>query len=211
MISLYTTTLSANGRKPLAVSHHLGLEPRVHLINVYRGEGRAAAYLALNPQGKVPTLVDGDLVLWESNAIIQYLAEAYGDHALWSRDPKRRADLNRWLFWESSHWQPTLTQILRPVVAQRLALGDTGGAPATADWSVPAFQELARLLDVQLLVRPYLGGEHLTLADFSIAGMMTYARIASFPFDAYTGIAAWFERIEALPAWQATQDPLWVP
>ena len=210
MATLYTTPLSANGRKPLAVSRHLALTIDVQQVNVYRGEGRATAYLALNPQGKVPTLVDGDVVLWESNAILQYLAEAYGDYVLWSREPKRRADLSRWMFWESAHWQPTLTQVLTPVVAQRLALGDTG-LSVRADWNLPAFQDLARLLDVQLLVRPFVGGEDLTIADFSIAGMMTYARIASFPFDVYTGIAAWYERIEALPAWQATQDPLWVP
>src|SRR6185503_9506677 len=190
MATLYTTPLSANGRKPLAVSRQLALSIELQTVNVYRGEGRAAAYLALNTQGKVPTLVDGDLVLWESNAILQYLAEAYGDYALWSRSPKRRADLTRWLFWESAHWQPTLTQVLTPVVAQRLALGDTG-LSASANWSLPAFQDLARLLDVQLLGRPFVGGDELTIADFSIAGMMTYARIGSFPFDVYTGIAAW--------------------
>lgn len=209
MVTLYTTPLSANGRKPLAVSHQLGLMPEVKLVNVYRGEGRAEAYLALNPQGKVPTLVDGDLVLWESNAILQYLAEAYGDFALWSREPKRRADLSRWLFWEASQWQPTLTQVLAPVVAQRLGVGG-GSAPARADWSSASFQSLAKLLDAQLHRRPFIGGEELTLADFSVAGMMTYARIASFPFDAYPNVAGWYGRIEALPAWQSTRDPLWV-
>ena len=91
MLILYATPLSANGRKALAVSQHLELTPQVVLINVYRGEGRAVEYLAVNPQGKVPSLVDGNLMLWESNAILQYLAEAHGDYRLWSRDPRRRA------------------------------------------------------------------------------------------------------------------------
>lgn len=89
MLTLYTTPLSANGRKVLAVSHHLGLDPTVELIDVYKGEGRRPAYLALNPWGKIPTLVDDDFTLWESNAILQYLSEAYGDFKLSSRAPQR--------------------------------------------------------------------------------------------------------------------------
>jgi glutathione S-transferase len=208
MVTLYTTPLSANGRKALAVSLQLGLDPKVMLVNVYKGEGRATDYLSVNPQGKVPSLVDGSLMLWESNAILIYLAEAYGDSKLWSTDPKRRADLSRWLFWESSHWQPTLTEVLRPVVAQKLGLAPTE-PKAQADYDSPAFQSVAGLLDVQLSDRPYVGGRELTIADFSIAGMMTYARACDFPFDRYANIAKWYSHIEALPAWKNTASAPW--
>jgi glutathione S-transferase len=208
MVTLYTTPLSANGRKTLAVCLRLGLDPKVMLINVYKGEGRAADYLTVNPQGKVPSLVDGSLMLWESNAIMQYLAEAYGDYQLWSKDPKRRADLSRWLFWESSHWQPTLTEVMRPVVAQKLGLAPAS-PKARANWSDPQFQNVAGLLDVQLSDRPFIGGAELTIADFALAGMMTYARACEFPFDVYPNIAKWYARIEALPAWQQTASAPW--
>ena len=89
MFTLYTTPLSANGRKVLAVSHHLGLTPEIRLVNVYRGEGRSAKYLAINPSGKIPTLVDGEFTLYESNAILQYLSEAHGEYRLWSREPRQ--------------------------------------------------------------------------------------------------------------------------
>jgi|SRR5271157_435630 len=89
MVALYTTPLSANGRKVLAVSHHLGLAPEIRLVNVYRGEGRSAKYLAINPSGKIPTLVDGEFTLYESNAILQYLSEAHGEYRLWSREPRQ--------------------------------------------------------------------------------------------------------------------------
>ena len=208
MLILYATPLSANGRKALAVSRHLGLSPEIVLVNVYRGEGRAAEYLAVHPQGKVPSLVDGNLMLWESNAILQYLAEAHGDYKLWSRDPRRRADLSRWLFWEASQWQPALTPVLRAVVAQKLGL--TPAEPkARADYEDPTFRSLAQLLDSQLAIGPFIGGDEITIADFSIAGMMTYARAARFPFDVYTNIARWYARIEALPAWQATAEGPW--
>jgi len=208
MVTLYTTPLSANGRKALAVSLQLGLDPKVMLVNVYKGEGRAADYLTVNPQGKVPSLVDGGLMLWESNAILIYLAEAYGESKLWAADPKRRADLSRWLFWESSHWQPTLTEVLRPAVAQKLGLAPAS-PKARADYDSPAFQNVAGLLDVQLSDRPYVGGKELTIADFSIAGMMTYARACEFPFDRYTNIAKWYSHIEDLPAWKATASAPW--
>ncbi len=137
MLTLYTTPLSANGRKVLAVSRQLGLAPKVEVVDVYRGEGQAAAYRSRNPFGKIPTLVEGDFTLWESNAILQYLSEAHGDLRLWGRDPKRRADVSRWLFWESSAWQPACSAVLAPRVAQLLfpesAPGD-GRIEATEAW-----------------------------------------------------------------------------
>jgi glutathione S-transferase len=208
MVTLYSTPLSANGRKALAVSLQLGLDPKVIVVNVYKGEGRASDYLSVNPQGKVPSLVDGSLMLWESNAILQYLAEAYGGGKLWSDEPKRRADLSRWLFWESSHWQPTLSNVMRPVVAQKLNLAPAS-PKARAAWDDAQFCNLAELLDMQLSDRPFVGGSELTIADFSIAGMMTYARACEFPFATYPHIAKWYARIEALPAWQQTATALW--
>ena len=208
MVTLYSTPLSANGRKVLAASLHLGIDPKVIVVNVYKGEGRASDYLTVNPQGKVPSLVDGSLMLWESNAILQYLAEAYGGNKLWSDEPKRRADLSRWLFWESSHWQPTLTTVMRPVVAQKLNLAPAS-PKARAAWDDPQFRSLAELLDMQLSDRPFIGGTELTIADFSIAGMMTYARACDFPFATYSNIAKWYARIEALPAWQQTATAPW--
>ena len=88
MLKIYATPLSANGRKVLAVSRHLGLNADIHEVNVYRGEGRTPQYLAINPSGKIPTLIDGEFVLTESNAILLYLAEAHGANRLWSRDRK---------------------------------------------------------------------------------------------------------------------------
>jgi len=209
MLTLYTTPLSANGRKVLAVSHHLGLAPAVRLINVYQGEGRTPAYLAIHPLGKVPTLVDGDLTLWESNAILVYLAEAYGDFRLWSRDPKRRADLSRWLFWESAHWQPALHPVLADYVRQQLRVPPVPPAPVEVQWGNKQFQGLARLLEAHLSGRRYLGGDDITLADFAVAAMMMYGRGAGFPFALFPHLGAWYERIEGTEAWRATAAGPW--
>jgi len=205
MPTLYTTPLSANGRKPLAVVRHLGLAVEVETIDVYRGAGRAPEYLAVQPAGKIPALVDGDFTLWESNAILLYLAEAHGAGALWSDDARERADIARWLFWEASQWQPALIAVLAPFVGHALGLGPA----AVVDWSSARLQALAQLADTHLAGRSFFVGERLTIADLSVAGMMTYARAAAFPWDSYPGLAAWYARIERLEGWRATAVETW--
>src|ERR1700733_13081565 len=106
MLKIYATTLSANGRKVLAVSRQLGLNPQIHDVNVYRGEGRTAQYLDINPSGQIQTLIDGECVLSEPNSILLYLAEARGANRLWSSDSKQRGRIAQWLFWESALWSP---------------------------------------------------------------------------------------------------------
>src|SRR6185369_7911270 len=118
--TLYATPISANGRKVLAAARHLRVPVHVSLVNVYKGDGQIASYRAINPSGRIPTLVDGDFVLWESNAILVYLSECCGDFDLSSRNHQRRADILRWMFWESSHWQPALSRFLAPTVRQIL-------------------------------------------------------------------------------------------
>jgi glutathione S-transferase len=207
--TLYTTPLSANGRKVLAVSRELELDPEIRLVNVYKGEGRSPAFVAINPLGKIPALVEGDFTLWESNAILVYLSERHGDHRLYSRDPRERADILRWLFWESSLWQPALSALLAPTVGHRL-LPSIVPAPASApDWKTAALVPLLALLESQLATRAFLIGTTPTLADFSVAGMTTYFRHAAFPFAAHPRIRDWCDRLDALDSWRASADPLW--
>jgi glutathione S-transferase len=209
MLTLYSTPLSANGRKVLAVSRQLELQPDIRLVNVYRGGGRTAEYLAINPTGKIPTLVDGDLTLYESNAILQYLCEAHGDFRLWSRDFKARARIARWLYWESAHWQPMLARILSPCVGHRL-LPDVVPRPSISpDWDTAELRPLLTELNAALIYSSFLVGEEVTIADFAVAGMVTYFPVAGFPFERHSRITDWYGRIEGLSGWRETQDSLW--
>jgi len=210
MLTLYTTPLSANGRKALAVCRHLGIEAEIKIVDVYKGQGHAPEYLSINPWGKIPALVDGDFTLWESNAILQYLSEAHGDCRLWSKDPRRRADISRWMFWESSHWQPALIAVLAPFVGQ-LLLSPQAAAPTSTDvrWNDERLQPLLTFLDQHLRRRPFLCGDELTLADFSVGAMMMYTRPAGFPFSLYAGIGAWYACIESTAAWKETAAGPW--
>ncbi len=209
MLTVYSTPVSSNGRKVLAAIDHLGLEHDYREVDVYAGDGRAPEYLALNPFGKVPTLVDGDFVLYESNAILQYLSEVHGDHRLFSPDPGVRADIGRWLFWEAAHWQPAWTVVMTPLAGHKLRPDLFPPPEAAPDWEHSKLAPLLAFVEGWVQRRTWLVDERLTLADLSVGAMMTYAHVGGFPFTRYPALAAWYKRVEQLPAWRATRCPLW--
>jgi glutathione S-transferase len=208
-LKIYATPLSANGRKVLAVCRYLELKPEIYDINVYRGEGRTPKYLAINPSGKIPTLVDGEFVLSESNAILLYLAEARGANRLWSSESQQRGRIAQWLFWESAHWQPTLIAFLAELVGHRLLPERIPSPPHAPDWSSALVQPVLNTLEAGLSANAFLAGSEETVADFAVAGMTTYFRAAAFPFQRFPRIAAWTARIESFDSWRSTQSPLW--
>lgn len=208
MLKVYATPLSANGRKVLAVCRQLKLNPEIHEVNVYRGEGRSAQYLAINSSGKIPALIDGEFMLAESNAILLYLAEAHGGDQCWSSDAKQRGRIAQWLFWESAHWQPTLIAFLSEVVGHRL-LPERVPRPHAPDWSSALVQPILKTLETALGSAAFLTGPAVTIADFSVAGMTTYFKAAAFPFQSFPKISGWYARIEALESWRGTLSPVW--
>jgi glutathione S-transferase len=208
-LKIYATPLSANGRKVLAVCRHLGLNPEIHDVNVYRGEGRAPQYLAINPSGKIPTLVDGEFVLSESNAILLYLAEAHGAGRLCSGESKQRGRIAQWLFWYSAPWQPTLIAFLSELVGHRLLPERVPKPRDPLDWSSAVVQPVLKTLETGLSASAFLTGSEVTIADFAVAGMMTYSRAADFPFQRLPKIADWYARMESFDAWRDTESPTW--
>jgi glutathione S-transferase len=102
-MKLYGFPISPNTWKVRAVAAHIGIVIDNQLVDLSRGEQRTPDYLALNPTGRTPTLVDGEFVLWESNAIMQYFASGK-PNALWPDDARTRADIARWQSWQLEHW-----------------------------------------------------------------------------------------------------------
>jgi glutathione S-transferase len=193
----------------LAVCRQLELNAEIHEVNVYRGEGRNPAYLAINPSGKIPSLIDGEFMLAESNAILLYLAEAHGGNQLWSSDAKQRGRIAQWLFWESAHWQPTLIAFLSEVVGHRLLPERIPRPRHTPDWSSALVQPILKTLESALGRAAFLAGPSATIADFSVAGMTTYFKAAAFPFQRFPKISGWYAQIEALESWRGTLSPVW--
>ncbi len=210
VLTLYTASFSSNGRKAVALLRQLGVAAEIVEVNVYRGEGRAPSFLALNPFGKVPTLVDGELTLTESNAILVYLAEAYGRSRFFARTAGGRAEILRWMFWESAHWQPTLTQVLRLHAGHIMVPSLIGPPSGEPQWSASELVALLRQLERRLAISAHLAGDEPTLADFSVAAMTIYFRRLGFPFASYPALAAWYARVHGLSGWRSTSEEPWL-
>jgi glutathione S-transferase len=156
-----------------------------------------------SPSGKVPALRDGDLMLWESNAICQYLADRAGDASFFPADPKIRADISRWLFWEAGTWSPVIDVFTHENVRKPM-LGIGTPDPTRLTDAEERIRPLAQLLNDRLAGRKFLLGGDVTLADFVIAGAATYMDRGKIPIGDYPNIKTWWNRLNAIEAWSGT-------
>jgi len=201
-MKLYGFPPSPNTWKVRAVAAHLGLPLEFELVDLTKGQQRTPDYLMLNPTGRTPVLVDGDFTLWESNAILQYLASRT-TNALWPNDARLRTDIMRWQSWHLQHWSRGVnTLILENLVKKIMNIGTP--EPAAVDKGIECFNREARVLDAHLAKQSYLVGTGLTLADFSVAAPLFYAKEAELPLASHPQLRDWFARISALPAWRDT-------
>jgi glutathione S-transferase len=134
------------------------------------GKNHESDYLAMNPNGRVPTLVDGDFVLWESNSIMRYLALTYRPESpLYPQAPKRRAAVDRWLDWTLSTVQPVDRPVFWALVRTPVEQRDMVAIQKDADAEAVQW----RILDAQLATRRFVEGDDFTLADIALGA---YAR-----------------------------------
>ena len=205
-MQLYGFMRSPRTWKVRAVAAHLGIPLDYKDLDPMQGEHKMPQYLALNPAGRTPTLVDGDFVLSESDAIMQYLASKT-PNTLWPDDARTRADIMRWQNWQSAHWG---SDACMPLTFQNLVKAVFGmGAPdaAVVAKATEAFNREATMLDQHLAKREWLVGSGPTLADFTVGSYLFYANEAKLPVGPYKNIARWFDRLSALPCWAQTAPP----
>ena len=113
-MKLYFHPKSPNATAVLAVSYEFGIALDLQEVNLPGGEQRQSAFLKINPNGKVPALEDGDFVLWESGAIMQYLAAQKPGNNLWPADNRVRADITRWQLWRLGEWSRGAGTVVQP-------------------------------------------------------------------------------------------------
>jgi glutathione S-transferase len=203
-IELYAFPPSPRAFKAMVVANHLGLDWTLRMIDLRKGEQKAPHYAALNPNMRMPTLKDGDYVLWESNAIIRYLATKQPQSGLLPTDEAARLDVTRWQFWDTAHWDPACAVFAFEHVVKPRLLGIAEPDAAAVAKGTEAFHRAAPVLDGQLKNRTFVTGETLTLADFSIGSAMILADLARYPLEPYGEIKRWCGQLRALPAWKAT-------
>ena len=201
-MKLYGFPPSPNTRKVQAVAAHLGIALEFGFVDITKGLSHTPQFIALNPAGRTPVLVDGDFVLPESNAIMQYLA-GKKKNDLWPENARTRADIARWQFWQVAQWHEGCGGFLWENFVKKLLMGG-GTDQAALKRAEDAFHRDAPVLDAHLAKHQYLVNGVLTLADFSVASYLHYAAAAKMPLERYQNIQAWYARIEALPAWRDT-------
>ncbi len=172
-----------------------GAEYEYVLVDLFKGAARTPDFLALNPGGKLPVLVDDKLKLTESAAIIAYAGERFPASKLVPDDATARADCLRWMFFATTE----LEQPLWTIAKHRFALPQdkrVAGIEETARWE---FVVAAKLVDDALAERAYICGDAFTGADILIAHTLVWARSAKVAFDS-ARLAAYVERLLARPA-----------
>lgn len=185
MIELYTWA-TPNGRKVSIMLEELGVPYTVKPLNVLPGNPKPPFFLAMAPNGKIPVIVDGDLTLSETGAILIYLADKFG--AFLSKDTNLRAKTIEWLMWQMSALGPMQGQAFQHTVAH------PGKAPAAEEWIIDEVIRLYGVLDKQLDGREYIMGEY-SIADIACWPWVGRSEWARVDLKDFPNVHDWFTRI----------------
>jgi glutathione S-transferase len=191
---------SKNSRsiRPVWALEEAGATYDYQRIWMMKGEGQSPAFKAVNPAGKIPVLVDGDLTLTESVAQMIYIAEKCPDAKLIPSDPRARAEMNRWIFYTVTEFEPYIWSIAQ----HRFALPEDKRVPAmepTAAWLVA---RALRVYEKTLAGRPFIAGEAFTLADILLTHCVLWAMSAKLEGTGETTLA-YIERMKQRAGYQA--------
>ena len=195
-ITLYGRKTSANVQKVAWTLEELRLPYSQIELGMNFGGLDTPDYLAMNPNGLVPTLKDGELILWESHAIIRYLAATYGAGNLWPESPKARAPADQWTDWIASRLQPAWSAVFNAASRTKPEHRNKAVIAKAVETAKAGFQ----IMDAQLRKTPYLVGERLTYADIAAGSLLHRWYTMEIEREPMAGMDAWRERLMARPA-----------
>src|SRR5881628_2341901 len=199
MIKLYGISRS-RAMRPLWMLEELGL-PYEHVKVSFVNDTRKPEFLRLNPNGHIPVLQDGDLVLWESLAINLYLARKY-DKGFWPKTVEGEGRAFQWSLWSMTELEePTLTALLH-----RMFLPAEQRDPKKADDAAERFKTPLRVLDGALAGRPYLLGDAFSVADVNVASVISWAPLGGLDISSAENVAGWVARCTGRPAFARVQQ-----
>lgn len=203
MIILWGRSDSTNVRKVLWCLHELNLPFQQIQAGGTFGIIHSDEYLALNPNRLVPCLEDDELVLWESNTIVKYLAEKYGQEQLFIQDIKQRYTAEKWIDWCLS----TLSPIFKTIILHAVRLPIEQRDPQRLQTAIAEFELKLSILDQQLQKKTYIADTHFSIADI-ILGSYVYswkslALATEKPQPTLHSVERWFTKLSQRPALQA--------
>jgi glutathione S-transferase len=198
MLKIWGRASSSNVQKVLWCCAELDLPyERVDLGGPFGGN-RDPEYLQLNPNGLVPTVKDGGLVMWESNTICRYLASVYDGERLYPREPAARTHVERWMDWQLAVIGPPMGQLLFGLIRSQPEARDQAAIEAARRRAITAWM----IVDDELGGQPYLAGAELSLAEI-VLGTHIY-RWFAFPIERppLARLHAWYERLRERPGFK---------
>ncbi|WP_172300232.1 glutathione S-transferase family protein [Pseudoruegeria sp. HB172150] len=205
-MKLYNADLSPNALRVRAVINELDLPVEVVQVDLRSRANKAPEFMEKHPMGKVPVLEDGDFRLWESRAILSYLSALKPEAGLYPDDPKKRALVDQWTYWQTVHLSPVAQKIVFEMVMKPMfGMGDPD--PSAVESDREELNSLLALLDSALEGKDWIVGD-LSLADFTLASTFVYAAPAGISLDGFPNVAAWWARMGDRPSWQAAVAPL---
>ncbi len=157
-----------------------------HVPTHFRGDAQSDDYLAVNPNGRIPALVDGDLLLCESVAINLYLAKNYGGD-LYPQDPANEARAFQWSVWGISEIEPLQMQI----VIQKFFVPEDKRDAAVIEQAAKNLERPLKVLDAALADSPYLLGDQFTVADLNVASVMLLLKMVGHDYSSHTNVQRW--------------------
>ena len=164
-------------------------------------ELQSAEYLRLNPNARIPTLVDGDLVLWESMAINLYLAQKY-EGPMHSIDPTVLGLAAQWSFWAMLELEGLLLELLN----HRAVLPEFARDPSYAERDELLLRRPLGVLNNSLRGRDHLAGGNFTVADLNVASILAWGKMARLDLSAHPDVARWLDSCLTRPAYGRVRD-----
>jgi glutathione S-transferase len=197
-MKLYGFPMSPNTQRARFALEEVGVGYTFELVDLMAGAQREPAYLAINPAGRVPCLVDDDgFSLFESNAILVYLAAAHPDKHLDGTTPRERAEVARWMFLGCAHLGPPVQQIF----AHTMRLPPEKRLPQVVETARADLDRSLKVLEQRLAKVPYLAGDAFSIADISVTPILSAAPMLGIDLSAFPSVGAWLGRVRARPAW----------
>jgi glutathione S-transferase len=160
------------------------------------GGNKTPEYLRMNPNGKIPVIDDDGFVLWESNAIVRYLAAKHGAGTLWPTDLRQRADADRWMDWQATE----LTPAMRDAFMQLVRAAPESRSQALVDASNAATEPMMAILDAHLAGRDFLCGGRFTMGDVAVGAAVHRWLGLPQPHAPRPNVDRWYRRLMMRPA-----------
>ena len=202
-IKIYGDPGSGSLRRVTSAAAVMGIAIERVNVDLFNGESHTPAFLALNPHGLSPVMVDGDVVLYEASAINFYLAEKAGSDLLGATS-RERYEVLQWMFWSGEQWRVFATLTFDERIGKRFM-----NQPEDESIVQLAFAKIraaAAVLDAHLADRRFIVSDRLTLADIDIAAPFSQSERTKVPFSEFPNLVAWQQRLlETVPAWADTK------